>query len=137
MKNKHIDGHLRLSYAAMKDTSIDQYEVQAAIEKHKLGLIMYIDNQWYRGIIPLKAVYGTPEAEDVDNILSADVIKTSAVLKEFLHSEVIAKLGLRGEIILKTEDTVAGKVSMAKIIVNDGQVSYQRTNYVWSESVAV
>ena len=121
----------------MKDTSIDQYEVQATIEKHKLGLIMYIDNQWYHGIIPLKAVYGTPEEADVETILTSDVCKLSEALTKFLQSEVISKLGLTGEIIMKVEDTEADKTSMAKLTVKDGKVSYQRTSYVWSESVAV
>jgi hypothetical protein len=137
VKNKHITGQLNLSYSAMKDASRDQYEVHAAIEAHKLGLIMYIDNQWYKGIIPINAVYGTPEGADVEDILTKDVTDLSKALSDFLKAEEISKLGLRGEVLFKVEDTEAGKTSMARITVSEGQVSYQRTNYVWSESVAV
>lgn len=137
MKNKHINGQLKLSFTAMKDTSCDQYAVHAAIEEHELGRIMYIDKQWYHGIIPVKALYGTPEEADVESIMAADVNSISEALKKFLQSEAISKLGLSGEIIMKTEDTKADKASMARITVKDGQVSYQRTSYVWSESLAV
>jgi hypothetical protein len=137
VKNKHINGQLKLSFAAMNDRFSDQYAVHAAIEEHQLGRIMYIDNQWYHGIIPVKALYGTPEEADVESIMTADVIQVSEALKEFLQSEKISKLGLSGEIIMKTEDTKADKASMARITVKDGQVSYQRTSYVWSENVAV
>lgn len=121
----------------MKDVSCDSYKVQAAIEAHQLGRIMYIDNQWYRGIIPFNAVYGTPETADVENILTNDVTSISQALSDFLKADEISKLGLRGEVILKVEDTVVGETSMARITVSEGQVSYQRTSYVWSESVAV
>jgi hypothetical protein len=137
MKNKHINGQLKLSYTAMRDTSFDQYDVHAAIEAHELGRIMYIDNQWYRGIIPVSAVYGTHEEADVETILTSDVITTSKALTDFLKAEVISKLGLSGEIILKVEDTDAGEVSMAKLTVNEGQISCQRTSYAWSESVTM
>jgi hypothetical protein len=135
VKNKHINGQLKLSYAAMRDSSCDQYDVHAAIEAHELGRIMYIDNQWYRGIIPVSAVYGTHEEDGVETILTSDVITTSKALTNFLKAEEISKLGLSGEIILKVEDTDAGEVSMAKLTVKEGQVSYQRAGYVWSESV--
>ena len=137
MKNKHITGQLRLSYSAMKDTSCDQYEVHAAIEAHKLGLILYIDKHWYHGIISVNGIYGTPEEADVEDILTKDVASTSKALSDFLKAEAISKLSLRGEVLLQVEDTEAGKTSMARITVSEGQLSYQRTSYVWSESVAV
>lgn len=137
MKTKQITGQLKLSYYAMKDASCDQHQVHAAIEAHQLGHIMYIDKQWYQGIIPLNAVYGTPEDDDAENILIEDLNSFNTSLSDFLNAEEISKLGLRGEVILKVEDTEAGKTSMARVTVSDGKISYQRTNYVWSESVAV
>lgn len=138
MKNKHIDGQLVLSKAAMKDTSCDQYDVQAAIEKAKLEFIMNVDGrQWCHGKIPVKTLYQTLESADVESIMATDVIDVCEGLKEFLESDTVSKLGLSGEIIMKTEDTKDDKASMARIIIKEGQVSYQRTSYVWSESVTV
>jgi hypothetical protein len=38
---------------------------------------------------------------------------------------------------MTVEDTEAGKVNMAKTTVKEGQISYQRTNYLWSSSLPV
>lgn len=138
MKNKHIDGHLILSKAAMKDTSCDSYAVQTAIENAKLEFIMNVDGkQWCYGKIPVKTMYRTLESADVESIMATDVMDVCEGLKEFLEVDAVSKLGLSGEIIMKTEDTKADKASMARIIVKEGQVSYQSTSYVWSESVTV
>lgn len=137
MKNKHITGQLKLSASAMRDTSFDQYDVHAVIEAHKLGTLLCIDNRWYRGIIPAQALYGIPEEADIETVLSSDVVEISETLSNFLQTDIISKLGLTGEIIIKVEDSKANSTVMAKLIVKESHVSHQRASYTWSESMTL
>jgi hypothetical protein len=136
MKTRHIIGELRTTNPRAF-THLTPQHLYKATEKHHLSRVITTLDSHQVGVLPIDTIYGNVLDEEINKTLNTDAQTISEALAKFIKEDGVQKLELQGEITITLNDTESSEVSVIKICVKYGQVTYQQGTFTWSDKTLI
>lgn len=139
MKTRHITGKLYPSYAKTYDLTHMARFLHEAMKKNHLTNVFHQPDFHHSsmGIMEIDKIYGSFLDEQINKTLNTDAQTLSAAIAKFIHEDGVRDLEFQGELTVTANDTDNEEVTIIKITVYEGKVSYKQGTFTWSEKVTV